>query len=364
MTPGISQQSSIAAPGAAGGWLSHTWRLTLWNLKLARRRLMSKILLAILLVGFLLVMGLVFLSAAVIDSASTRIISSSCPTPVATSQPGDNGTGSTDPNNPCDPQTIQQDQQSLQTARNEELQFLTFPTILGIVGGYTGFMGVILLCILAGAVIGGEYSYGTQRLALSRGVSRAQVLAGQIGALALLALAVSAFMLVLGALLGFVLGPALGATIAAIPAEGLLQLLGFWLVIALQLFAYTLVALLLGTLARSTAAGIAGSLGYLIFELIALPILTAIALALSSTGSSVGDALQRVQAFFLGPNLSALLSAVNQTPLDLGGQNSSAASALAIYVIPPLQGLTVSLLYCIVLVGLSYWVLRKRDVTN
>ncbi len=362
MTPGISQQSSLAAPGATGGWLSHTWRLTLWNLKLARRRLMSKILLAILLVGFLLVMGLVFLSVAVIDSASTTITSSSCPTPVATNQPGDNGTGN--PGNPCDPATIQQDQQSLQASKNEELQFLTFPTILGIAGGYTGFMGVVLLCILAGAVIGGEYSYGTQRLALSRGVSRAQVLAGQIGALALLALAVSGGMLILGTLLGFVLGPALGASIPAIPAEGLLQLLGFWLGIALQLFAYTLVALLLGTLARSTAAGIAGSLGYLIFELIALPILTAIALALSSTGSSVGDALQRVQAFFLGPNLSALLSGVNQTPLDLGGQNSSAASALAIYVIPPLQGLAVSLLYCVVLAGLSYWVLRKRDVTN
>ncbi|HEY7356994.1 MAG TPA: ABC transporter permease [Ktedonobacterales bacterium] len=360
MTPGISQQSSFAAPGATGGWLDHTWRLTLWNLKLARRRLMSKILLAILLVGFLLVIGVVFLAVVVISNVDTTAIS--CPTPVATSQPGDNGVGS---DNPCDPATIQQNQQSQQDAKNQELQLLTFPTILGIAGGYTSFMGVVLLCILAGALIGGEYSYGTQRLALSRGVSRAQVLAGQVGALALLALVVSAGMLILGTLLGFVLGPALGASIPAIPADGLLQLLEFWLVIALQLFAYALVALLLGTLARSTAAGIAGSLGYLIFEIIALPILTAIALALSISGSSVGDALQRVQAFFLGPNISALLSGVNRAPLDLGGQNSSSVtSAIAIYVIPPLQGLAVSLLYCILLGVLSYWVLRKRDVTN
>ncbi|HEY7356214.1 MAG TPA: ABC transporter permease [Ktedonobacterales bacterium] len=359
MTPGISQQSSIAAPGATGGWLGHTWRLTLWNLKLARRRLMSKILLAILLIGFALVMGLVFLSAVVISNVSTSVISSSCATPDTTSQPGDNGAG-----NPCDPATIQQDQQSLQDDKNQELQLLTFPTILGIAGGYTGFMGVVLLCILAGAVIGGEYSYGTQRLALSRGVSRAQVLAGQIGALALLALVVSAGMLLLGALLGFVLGPALGASIPAIPTDGLLQLLEFWLVIALQLFAYALIALLLGTLGRSTAAGIAGSLGYLIVEVIVLSILTTIALEVSFSDPNFSNALSHVQAFFLGPNISALLSGVNQTPLDLGGQNSSVASALAMYVIPPLQGLAVSLLYCILLGGLSYWVLRKRDVTN
>ncbi|HEU5368911.1 MAG TPA: hypothetical protein VFU69_10620, partial [Ktedonobacterales bacterium] len=206
---------------------------------------------------------------------------------------------------------------------------------------------------------------GTQRLALSRGASRAQVLAGQVGALALLALVVSAGMLLLGALLGFVLGPALGASIPAIPAEGLLQLLGFWMAIALQLFAYALIALLLGTLGRSTAAGIAGSLGYLIVEVIVSSILTTIALEVSFSDPNFSNALGHVQAFFLGPNLSATLSGVNQAPLDLGGQNSSSVtSALAIYVIPPLQGLAVSLLYCILLGGLSYWVLRRRDVTN
>lgn len=360
MTPGISQESSTAAPRANNDWLSHTLSLIGWNVKLARRRLMSKILLAILLAGFLLVMGFLLLSVVVLTSYSTSSVSVACPTPAATAEPGSTPPG-------CDPVAQQQQQQELQQAKDEELKLLTFPTVLSPTEGYTGFMGIILLCILAGAVIGGEYSFGTQRLALSRGVSRAQVLAGQVGMLALLALMIAGGMLILGILTGFTVGPLLGASLPAFPADGVLQLLGFWLVLSLHLFAYTLVALLLATLGRSTAAGIGGALGYVIFELIALPIVTAIAYLVLTTGSAFGDVLQHIQDAFLAPNLSALLSAVNQSPLDLGGaaaNNTEGVSGPGVYVISPLQGLLVTLLYCVVLIGLSYWVLRKRDVTN
>ncbi len=361
MTPGISQESSIGPSPASNDWLTHTWRLALWNVKLARRRLMSKILLGILLGGFLLVMGVLVLSYIVVSSYSSTTISSACPSPVGTSQPGENGSG----NPTCDQSSAVAQQQALQSTQNEELKLLTFPTILSPTGGYTGFMGSILLCILAGALIGSEYSFGTQRLALSRGVSRAQVLAGQVTMLAMVALALSAGMLLLGALLGFVIGPALGGSLPALSIDGVLQLLGFWLVVALQLLGYALIALLLGTLGRSTAAGIAGSLGYLLFEIIALPILTAIALVLITTGSSFGDVLNHVQDVFLGPNLSGLLSGVNQAPLDLGGAGASSSANLpGADVISPLQGLFVVVLYCIALIGLSYWALRKRDVTN
>ncbi len=356
MTPGISQDNTLRAPRATGGWLAHTWRLVRWNLKLARRRLMSKILLGILLAGLVLVITFLLLAFAAINSISASDLSSDCPSPVATAQPV--GTVTVLAPNGCDPTSIQQEQDSLQSTKNDYLQLVSFPTILAPVGGYTGFMGIILLCILAGAVIGGEYSFGTQRLALSRGVSRAQLLAGQVGALAILALAVAGFMLILGALLGFALGPGLGATIPAISAGGIAQLLGFWLALSLRLFAYTLVALLLATLSSSTAAGIAGSLGYMIFEIIALPVISAIALL--ATGSTFSAILNHIQDFFLGPNLSALLNGVSQAPLDLGGSSS----ALDQNPISPLQGLIVALLYCVGLVGISYWVLRKRDVTH
>jgi ABC-type transport system involved in multi-copper enzyme maturation permease subunit len=360
MTPGISQQSNFAPSQASSDWLTHTWRLTLWNVKLVRRRLMSKILLSILLAGFLLVMGILVLSYIVVSSYSSAAVAN-CPTPVATGQTGDNGSG----NQTCDQSTIVQQRQSFQAAQNEELKLLTFPTILSPTGGYTGFMGSILLCILAGALIGSEYSFGTQRLALSRGLSRAQVLTGQVAMLALVALSLSAGMLLLGTLLGLSVGPALGGSLPALSIDGVLQLLGFWLVLALQLLGYSLIALLLGTLGRSTAAGIAGSLGYLLFEIIALPILTAIALVLIGTGSSFGEGLNHVQDVFLGPNISGLLSGVNASPLDLGGANASASANLpGADIISPLQGLFVVVVYCIALVGLSYWALRKRDVTN
>ncbi len=357
MTPGISHESSIATPRASGDWLSHTWRLTRWNLKIARRRLMSKILLAILLVGFMGVMAILLFSYIAVRSISSTNLSAGCPTPTAISQPG----GVT-PAPGCDPASLQQQQQQLQSVERAELKLLTFPTILAPTGGYTGFMGVILLCILAGALVGNEYSFGTQRLALSRGASRAQLLAGQVAALALLALAVAGGMLILGGLAGLMVGPLLGGSIPAIPPAGLLELLGFWLVISLQLFAYSLIALLLATLGRSTAAGIAGSLGYVLFELIALPIITAIAGAL--IGSTFSDVLSHVQDFFLGPNLSGLLSGVNQSPLDLGGGGSASSGSLGGSVIEPAQGLLISLLYCMLLIGASYWALRKRDVTH
>ncbi|HEY7350667.1 MAG TPA: ABC transporter permease subunit [Ktedonobacterales bacterium] len=359
MTPGISHESSVATPQASSNWLSHTWRLTSWNLKIARRRLMSKILLAILLGGFLPVLAVVLLAYAAESTVTTTTVSPPCPTVVATGQPGNTGPGSVAP--PCDPNSVPPQQQ--QSSQNADFQLLTFPAILIIVGSYTGFMGVILLCILAGALIGNEYSFGTQRLALSRGVSRAQLLAGQVAALAILALAVVGFMLIIGSLAGFTIGPLLGGSIPAIPADGLLQILGFWLVISLQLFAYSLIALLLATLGRSTAAGIAGSLGYVLFEIIALPIVALIAGALIRT--SFGDVLEAMPDFFLGPNISGLLSGVNQSPLDLGGGTSSGGGGdLTASVINPGQGLLVSLLYCVLLAGLSYWALRKRDVTH
>jgi ABC-type transport system involved in multi-copper enzyme maturation permease subunit len=252
----------------------------------------------------------------------------------------------------------------VQTTKNADLQLLTFPAVLAPVGGYTGFMGVILLCILSGAVIGSEYAYGTQRLVISRGVSRAQLLAAQVGSLAILALAVAGFMLVLGALFGLAVGSSLGAPLPTLPGGGLLSIVAYWLVLSLRLFAYSLIALLLATVSSSTAAGIAGSLGYLIVESIALPIVVVIASAL--TDSSVSKVFEYLPAFFLGPNLDGLLNGVNQSLFDLRGGSSSGGSGSAIVQggITPLQGLLVALLYCIVLVGVSYWVLRKRDVTH
>jgi ABC-type transport system involved in multi-copper enzyme maturation permease subunit len=354
MNPGVSQQTA-AAQALSESWLAHTGRLTLWNLRLARRRLMSKILAAILLLLFLVVIFFLVI-ALLTERATTQSYTACPPTPVSTTVTTEPGQPSSQP---CTPgATTGQDPQT-QAIDQELAQTLTFPNILTTAGGYTTFLGTILLCILAGAVIGNEYSFGTQRLALSRGVSRAQLIAAQVAALALLALIVSGAMLLLGTLFGVTLGPLVGGVIPNISLAGWGQLLLYWLVLALYLLAYMLIALLLGTLGRSTAVGIAGSLGYIIFELIVAPIL--VALAVGFQGGSVGTTAEVVHHALLGPNLSALINGVTQSPLNLGGSSSS---GLGISPIPTAQGLFISLLYCLTLVGLSYWLVLKRDVTH
>ncbi len=358
MIPTLSEQPTYTML-PTGSWLAHTWRLTRWTLRLARRRLMSKILASILLVGFLLVVAILLLGLVSLRAASSAQIGCQ-PTPMSINTPVPNSTPTTDQNpTPCTTTTTTtQEQQGLASADQQFAQLLTFPHNLEAIGGYTTFMGAILLCILAGALIGNEYSFGTQRLALSRGISRAQLIVSQVSALALLALIVSGAMMLLALLFGLTLGPLVGGVIPAIDLAGLGQLLLYWLVLALNLLAYALIALLLGTLGRSTAAGIAGSLGYIIFELIALPIMAALAVVI---GGGVGQSMLVLHQSLLGPNLAALLAGVAQSPLDLGGSNNGNQG---LTIIPPAQGLLVSLLYCAALIGLSYWVVRKRDVTS
>ena len=343
MTPGISQPNTTA-PTASGDWLAHTWRLVSWNLTLARRRLMGKLLLGIFLLGFFALIGIFLLGYAVAGGAETSSTTFCSPTPAAVNQPPPGGSQS------CDTSS-QQAQQGQQVVA----QFLTFPMVLEVASGYLSFMGVILFCVLAGGQVGNEYNQGTHRLALSRGASRAQLLAAQIGAFAILALVMSLLIIILDALVGVSLGPLLGGSIPGIPAASWGEILGFWLILALKLFTYTLIALLLATAGRSSAAGIAGSLGYVMFENIALTIILLLAAGLTGDNSSVAH----LQDFFVGPNLSAALMGVSQSPIDLGGASSNSIGTIA-----PFQGLIVSILYCCAFISLSYLIMRKRDVTH
>jgi ABC-type transport system involved in multi-copper enzyme maturation permease subunit len=346
MTPGITHPNT-AAPVASGDWLAHTWRLVSWNLRLARRRLMGKIVVSILVVGFLGLVGILLLGYG-LTSATTTSSTTFCATPASSGQPPPGGS------QPC---TTTSTTSAASQGQQEIAQLLTFPDALMLAGSYLTFMGLILICILAGAQVGNEYGNGTHRLALSRGASRAQLLMAQVMAFAILALAASLGLLILGALVGVSLGPLLGGIIPAIPGGGWIEILGFWLVLAFKLFAYALIALFLATAGRSTAAGIAGSLGYYLFETVALPIIISIALAINGLQSGAAH----IQDVFIGPNLNAALTGVSGSPLDLGGRNTLSS---VFDTIAPFQGLVVSILYCLAFIGLSYWMMRSRDVTH
>lgn len=350
----VTMMPATAAPKTSGNQLTQTWRLARWFLYASRRRLMSKLLLAILLGGLILVLG--FLLIAYVVTSNTPPQSQVCPPPVVQTQTAQNG-------GPNGANCFQMSQQELAQARTQwqqevrsERQNLTFPTDLAVAGGYTAFMGLILLVILAGSLVGGEYGSSTIRLSLARGVGRGQFIAAQVIAIAILALIATGVVLFVGSLIGVTLGPALGGKIPSFPPGGILELLGYWVTLSFQIFAYAMIGLLLGTLARSTAAAIAVPLGFYIFESLVGGILIALSFAI---GGNFGDFLKHVPDWFLGTNVGTLSTNVSQSPVDFGVSTSSVAAQVSTG-----HALLVSLAYCVILVGLSYLILRRRDVTD
>jgi ABC-type transport system involved in multi-copper enzyme maturation permease subunit len=365
----------VPAPRATGGWLVTTARLIRWELFQLWRRALTKVLLGLFLGFFaLIVVGILLAySATVASSAASpagQCSSSAGPgrpttvVPCSTSGPDERG--------------------SIDAARNSAAAIIraqiTFPLSVSLAVEYASFMGVIFLCIVAGSLVGSEYGFSTQRLALSRGVARDQALAAKVAALALLAAGTVGAMLLLGALVGLTVGPALGGTPDGLSADGVFQLGAYWGVTSLRLFSYSLIALFLATLGRSSAAGIGGALGFVVVEVVALPILTLIIISQHFVGAQAGvsvgqpipqpspvaDTLTVTRDLFLQTNVDVLKTAARQGPLNLGGGASSISRIQDMLVTPPstTQALVVVLLWCVALVGLSALLVRSRDVVS
>jgi ABC-type transport system involved in multi-copper enzyme maturation permease subunit len=298
----------VAAPQPTGGWLLQLTRLTGWELFLAWRRRAMVITLSSLLLGiyaiFVVVIGLLW----VLESPDT-------------------------PN-----------------GQNIYTQFLVYPEAITIAGGIFTLVGVLLLMVLVGALIGSDYAYGVHRLSLARGVGRGQLLTAQIVALALLALISSAVMVLLGAIIGGV-GSALLGGGSALSLGGLGQLALYWLMLALNAFAFALIGLSVGTLGRSVAAAIAGPLVYIFVEYIATEALF-IAFQLMRPGPS-RDLVAAIPQYFLGFNTNALIQLSLQGPYHLDSSPSQVSW---------LHALVVVAFYGVALISAAYISFRVRDV--
>lgn len=331
----ITDAYAGTVPTVGGNWLLTTWRLTQWNLFAARRRTMSKWLAGILLVGFT---GIVLLTTLSL-SVSAQSIRDFC-------------------------------QFNCQDQLNQHFFPVTFPGSVALsVGftGYPGYVGLILLVILAGALIGGEYGSSTIRLWLSRGVGRGQMIVSQALALGLIAFSGVAVMTIYGSLLGFLLGPALGGQVQPLPDGGLGEIVALWLANSLGLYAFALLALFMATLARSTAAGIGLPLGYVLFEFV-----FGIVVSIFTTASSFGpnpsqeSALAHLPDYFLGTNFSVLVyragSSVPQ--LTLAAPAISVSRSGLTTQLDGTHALVTVLIYCALFAVGAYLVLRRRDVTD
>ena len=298
-----------AAPTPGGSWLVEFARLVRWELFLAwRRRAMVITLGSLLLVGYLLIILFQF-GVYISESADGQ----------ASAIQGD---------------------------------ALTFPGAMSIGGGYVTYIGLLLFVVLAGALIGSEYSYSTLRLSLARGVGRGPLLAAQIVAMALMALGLTALMLLLSALVGL-LGTAAGLpqTSATINAALFGELIVYWLALALNIFAYGLIALWIGTLSRSVAGAIAGPLVFIFVEVVAGEILTAIAAV--TRPNTLVNLIAHLPAYLLGVNVGALISLAGDGPYPLTNGELSVSLPHA---------LIVTVVYCALFVGISYLALSHRDI--
>lgn len=307
-----SAQSTFApaAPQPTlGGWAQFV-RLVRWELFLARRRRAMLITLgSLLLVGYLIILlGEVLFYMA----ASGRTSTSS-------------GSG----------------------------EGLILPGSLGVSGLYVSYAGVLLFMVLAGVLIGSEFSYSTLRLSLARGVGRGQLLAAQVVALAVMALLITGFALLQGLVTGLIGWALIGPSNHPLSVAGMLEVLLYWLAMAFNIFAYALVAVCIGTLSRSVAGAIAGPLVYLVIEVIVSSILNGFEFSMST--SSVLRAIGEIPKYLLGINTNALIQYAGASPYPFdNGQ--------------PLVGAThafvVSAVYCFVLILLSYLALRTRDIVE
>ncbi len=311
MTIGMLANPSVATRRTRS-WLLATWRLALWDLYLAWRRVMSKVLLGLLLGAYgLVVIGVVLVYA---DATINR-------------------------------------SESAAAIRDA----VTFPHALAAPSYLLRFLGPLLTAILAGAVVGGEYGFGTHRLSLSRGMSRGQVLAAQVMALALIALMTAGGLLLIAAVFGVTLGPALGSDLIIPLPDGWLQLPLFWLALSLNLWGYMLVALFFATLGRSAASGIGGALGLLLVELVLNAVLAVVAVVLLSLHrDGAASVVRAMPQLFPGNALGSLVDGAGVGPIQL-----TSAPGEALWL-----ALVVALIYCAGLIAGSYLLFRVRDVTD
>lgn len=341
-------------PVAATSWVMQTLLLTGWYLRAVRRRVMGKVLVGLLVGLFAAVVSLQVTGYFIALNSGGDGATNCAPAPVTTQQAG--GQPGPQPQQ-CQPPSQQEIQAAREAAAAAIRQTFTFPGSLAVAGGVTTFLGLILLVILAGAVVGGEYGNGTIRVALGRGVGRDQFIVAQAAALAVLALFTAGLMIVLGLLVGVSVGPLLGATLPGVGLEGVWEIVLFWLALGLNLFAFASIALFMATLGRSTAAGIGFALGYFIFEGVAQGIAFVVA-ALLSAQPATADFVRHIPDWFIGNNVAFVVRNVSQAPLVING--------------PPLGGeafdmthaLLVSLAYLVLLIGGGYLLVRRRDVTD
>lgn len=321
-----------------GDYLSVLLRLIGMDLYKVRQRLLAR---ALLLIATVLVGGGFFV-AGLVAIRDVNLPASSFATDSCAQFPHD-------PQCLNHPPTPADYQRAKQQAVDSIALYLNMPGVWNAEERFVFAELVALGVILAGTLVGGEYSLGAARLMFTRGPSRTQFLLAKVVVLAIYTIPTVLFLILLGSGIGAVMAHVAGVgtgfsfqTADVFSHFALFVLLGmlFW-------FSYMLMALFFGTLGRSTVAGITAPLVWLLIE----PALT------NFLGSAPGF-LQYVPNYFLGNNLLAL---IEEQMRALGIFSLNAPSPVGEFHAG--QSLLMVAIYLIVFVGAACWLTARRDVT-
>jgi ABC-type transport system involved in multi-copper enzyme maturation permease subunit len=328
----VSQRSANVVLGSQN-FVSVLLRATAGELYKIRRRIMAKILLLIGVVIVVLAFSLIAIAVLTTSNANLHCTSSN------------NGQG-----------------QTCVRASNGQSANLTaviaaplhLPTSLTTTVGLIDSLGLVLIVVLAGAIVGGEYGVGTIRVLLTRGPTRTQYLLAKMLALLVCIAITVVILLPVGIIVGalYNLGTGIGVDFSFFTGDWVLHAVVYILLAVLNLFIYALIALWVATMGKSTAAGIAGGVLWWFLEALLGPILTAIG---NSSQSGFGNFLKAVPDYFVGNNIGALLTEQSHYVTASAGSSST---------IPDWRAWLVIAAYLVVILGITWLVSRSRDITG
>jgi ABC-type transport system involved in multi-copper enzyme maturation permease subunit len=350
----VSPQMSASATRSASvvmgrqDYLSVVLRLIGMELYKLRRRAMSKVLGIIAVVLAVLPFALVAFGTFATANAPAGSFATSCQ-----SFSGQGGPQQGPPANCPTPSPAQVAQERQSIVQNTSAP-LRLPDALNVAIQYGLVVGIVLLVILVGTIAGGEYATGTIRLLFIRGPTRTQFLIAKLGASFVIIFITVLVMTVLGVLTGQLFNP----------VSGISQTGGFWsgawighallylFIAMLNWFMFAVIAIFFATLGRSTAAGVVAGISWLFVE----PILGSVLALLGNVSrGALGDFLKAIPNYFIGTNFGALLNDQGQY-LSLGGSFIPAVSVV--------HAVIVLLVYFAFFIGLTWWINKRRDVTN
>jgi ABC-type transport system involved in multi-copper enzyme maturation permease subunit len=228
---------------------------------------------------------------------------------------------------------------------------LYLPGSLSAAVNLISFIGVILLIILAGTIVGGEYNVGSIRIMLTRGPTRTQFLLAKIGTMLICSLFTLIVLTLVGIITGALLNLPNGSSIdfKFLTGAWVLHSILFLLAAVFTLLLYSVLAICLSTLGKTTVAGVAGALMWWFLERILGSALEFFSL---SNKGPFGDFLRAVPDYLIANNISALLN--NQEQYMSGGSAGSISDLHAVLVL---------IVYLGSFIGIA-WVSQTRDITN